>query len=145
MADTTPQSFQNHAKIDPVFHRFLLPVAAANFFIEISRLWRAPSFNTGWSVLVAFTFIVAIFLIRVYSLKVQDRLIRLEERLRLQTLLGEGRLPQIMQLNEKQLVALRFASDGEVGSLVEQALKENLGTKQIKERIKTWRPDHFRV
>ena len=144
MADT-PQSLQNHTKIDPAFHRFLVPAAMANFFITIWHAWKAPSFDTGWTVLMAFVLVVAIFLIRVYSLKVQDRLIRLEERLRLQALLGNTYFPEIMQLTEKQLVGLRFASDGEVGELAKQALKENLSTKQIKERIKTWRPDHFRV
>jgi hypothetical protein len=82
---------------------------------------------------------------RTNALKVQDRVIRLEERLRLSTLLPEPLRLRIPELTEDQLVALRFASDGEVSKLVDRALKEKLSRKEIKKSIQSWRPDYWRV
>jgi hypothetical protein len=83
--------------------------------------------------------------LRTYPLKVQDRIIRLEERIRLQALAPSEWHAHIWQLNEDQLVGLRFASDEEVVELAKQALEHHLTRKQIKERIKVWRPDDWRV
>ena len=82
---------------------------------------------------------------RLYPLKVQDRVIRLEERLRLQALAPSEWHSQIYRLTEDQLIGLRFAADDEVVELAKQALEHNLNRKQIKERIKDWRPDNWRV
>jgi ferritin-like protein len=76
---------------------------------------------------------------------VQDRVIRLEERLRLQALAPEEWHSQIYRLTEDQLIGLRFAADDEVLELAKQALEHHLSRKQIKERIQNWRPDHFRI
>ena len=89
--------------------------------------------------------IVPIFKLRTYPLKVQDRVIRLEERLRLQALAPQQWHAQIYRLTESQLIALRFAGDDEVVELAKQALEHNLNRKQIKERIKSWRADEWRV
>jgi hypothetical protein len=89
--------------------------------------------------------ILALLKMRQYPMKVQDRVIRLEERLRLQTLAPSEWHTQMNRLSEDQLIGLRFASDEEVVELAKQALEHNLTRKQIKERIKDWRADYWRV
>jgi hypothetical protein len=98
-----------------------------------------------WLVLVSIAAFLAVFKLRLYPIKVQDRVIRLEERLRLQALAPPEWHPQIFRLTEDQLIGLRFAADDEVVELAKQALEHNLTRKQIKERIKSWRPDTWRV
>jgi len=102
-------------------------------------------FYSIWLIVVSLAAFVALFRLRTYPLKVQDRVIRLEERLRLQALAPEEWHTQIYRLTEDQLIGLRFASDDEVVELAKQALEHNLNRKQIKERIKDWRPDYWRV
>jgi hypothetical protein len=96
-------------------------------------------------VVVAIAAFFALFKLRGYPLKVQDRVIRLEERLRLLALAPVEWNAQIYLLTEDQLIGLRFASDEEVVELANQALEQNLSRKQIKERIKHWRSDFWRV
>jgi hypothetical protein len=88
---------------------------------------------------------IPVLKLRLYPLKVQDRVIRLEERLRLQALAPAEWHAQIYRLSEDQLIALRFAADDEVVQLAKDALEHNLNRKQIKERIGSWRPDNWRI
>jgi len=136
------QRAKSHTKWDPWFHFLLVPILLANFVIAAKHMWAYPAYTTVVAVVLAAALVAMLFRIRIYSLKVQDRLIRLEERLRLQ-----GQLPaeQIGALTESQMVALRFASDGEVASLAAKAQAGKWDQKQIKAAIQVWRPDHFRV
>ncbi len=140
-----PQSFNSHARFDPPYHFFLTIVSIASIVIAVIYAVHHPSFDSVWLVVVALAALVALFLMRSYPLKVQDRVIRLEERLRLQALAPTEWHTQIYRLTEDQLIALRFAADDEVVALAKQALEQNLNRKQIKERIKSWRADTWRV
>jgi hypothetical protein len=145
MAEKSPQTLANHARFDPPFHFFVAPVFLITFLASIVFLVRHPSIHSGWLVVVTLAALVAVFRIRVYALKVQDRVIRLEERLRLASLLPETQRHQIEQLIEGQLIGLRFASDQEVPALVARAVAERLSRADIKKAILIWRPDYWRV
>lgn len=145
MSKTVEQTFKNHGRIDPFFHYVLLAILTTNFIVWITYAIRHESSLGAWQSILAFGLIVLAFKARLYALKVQDRVIRLEERLRLATLLPEPLRLRIPELNERQLVALRFAPDAELPLIVETTLKEKLTPKQIKELIQSWRPDYWRV
>ncbi len=145
MPESKLQSRSNHVRFDPIFHFFLLPALLLLLIWVIVRLVRYPGSDTAIPVAIVVLMTVIAFKSRTYALKVQDRVIRLEERLRLKALLPETLHSRIAELTETQLIALRFASDTEVPALAERASAEKLGSKQIKEAIRTWRPDHWRV
>jgi hypothetical protein len=145
MAGKTPQTYANHTRLDPLFHFFLLPIFGGSTFASIFRFWYHPNTTTGWQFLLVASAMVAVFKMRLYSVKVQDRIIRLEERLRLATLLPEALRSRIPELTEQQLVGLRFASDQELPNLVDRALSERLSQADIKKTVRVWRPDYWRV
>ena len=140
-----PQSFKSHAKFDPPYHFFLTFVSIATIVIAVIHCVHHFWFYSVWLVVLSLAWLVMLFRMRQYPLKVQDRVIRLEERLRLQALAPAEWHSQIYRLTEDQLIGLRFAGDDEVVELAKQALEHNLNRKQIKERIKSWRPDNWRV
>jgi Family of unknown function (DUF6526) len=147
-----PQTFANHTRLDPAFHFFLLPVFAValvmtliHFFAHFSHSDSRENFHAFLLIVLALALLGMLFKIRLYALKVQDRVIRLEERLRLIQLLQEPLRSRIPELTESQLCGLRFASDAEVSKLVERALNEKLSRADIKKAIKVWRPDDWRV
>lgn len=143
MADT--QSFKKHTKWDPPFHFFLGPLGMAALIWSIVEVIKNPSWMTGVHVLAILWLVVLMFKTRLYALKVQDRVIRLEERLRLAAVLPASLQPRIGELSIDQLIGLRFASDAELPGLVEKALGGNWNRKQIKEAIQNWRADNWRV
>jgi hypothetical protein len=146
MAENNPQTLKNHARIDPGFHFFLLPVTMINAIISIVNLVKEPGLRQGWMLVLAVAAVVAVFKIRTYALKAQDRVIRLEERLRMARVLNEPlRSRAIDQLTESQCVALRFASDAELPELVAKALTSQMKNADIKKSIVQWRPDYFRI
>jgi len=140
-----PQTYANHARFDPPFHFFVLPVVLITVIAIIVRAVREPSLWSIWLVVVAFAGMVAVFKIRLNPLKVQDRVIRLEERLRMMALLPEATRSRIGELTDGQFVGLRFASDEELPALVKRALDEKLSRKDIKKAVTNWRPDYSRV
>jgi hypothetical protein len=145
MSANAEQNYKKHTRLDPLFHFFLLPVAAANVIVAIWKLVEHPNLTSGWLVILAIAGVVAVSKIRTYALKAQDRVIRMEERMRLAQLLPAQQRGRISELTEPQLIALRFACDGEIPSLVEKALAGNMRARDIKQGIVTWRPDYFRV
>lgn len=145
MADGASQNFSNHTRYDPVFHFFILPVFAITVIATIVHLVRRPGLHSAWLVVFIIAAMAAVFNIRLYALKVQDRIIRLEERLRLASLLDAGLRPRIAEITESQLVGLRFASDAELPGLAARALNEKLSRSEIKKAVQQWRPDYWRV
>ncbi len=141
----TPQSLKNHAKLDPLFHFVLAWVLIANIIVAITFVVHRRDFYAAWFLVLSIAAMGALFRLRQYPLKVQDRVIRLEERLRLQALAPAEWHTQIYKLTEDQLIGLRFAEDDELVELAKQALEHNLNRKQIKERIRNWRADDWRV
>jgi hypothetical protein len=144
MAD---QSFESHAKWVPPFHFFVLPVLLINIGFQI--YWCVKSWfsvSGVLSVLVAVAFFVGIGTARGMALKVQDRLIRLEERLRFERVLPADLHARIGEFTIDQLVALRFASNAELPDLARMVLEEKIvERKAIKKLIRTWRPDFARA
>jgi hypothetical protein len=140
------QNFENHAKIVPGFHYFVLPVLTVNFVQSILRLARQVSVDAVISVLVAAALVLLAFYGRIFALTVQDRVIRLEMQLRLQSLLPPDLRARISEFTVAQLVALRFASDAELPALARKVLDEHLvQRKAIKKMIRDWQPDMFRA
>ena len=140
-----PQSLSNHTRRDPAFHFTLLPLMLANLVIAIVWAVQRPDFHSIWFAVFSFAVVLLTLIVRMYPAKVQDRIIRLEERLRLQALAPQQWHAQIFKLTEDQLIGLRFAANEEVVELAKQALEHKLNRKQIKERIKNWRTDDWRI
>ena len=141
------QSFQSHTKWYAPFHFFVLPVFVINFGWSIYR-WKASEFSLGGfeSVVMALALVVFVFTARLMVLKVQDRVIRLEERLRCERILPADLRPRIGEFSCGQLVALRFAGDAELPGLARKVLDEKLmERKAIKQQIKNWRADYLRA
>ena len=145
MVDASAQNFSNHIRYDPLFHFFILPVFAITLIATIVHLVRRPGLCSAWMVVFMLAAIFALFKVRLYALKVQDRVIRLEERLRLTAVLDASLRPRIGELAEEQLIALRFASDAELPALAARALNEKLAAAEIKKSIQHWRADEWRV
>jgi hypothetical protein len=145
MSDSTQQDLRSHGRYDPPYHFVLFAVLLANLVISIVYLVHHLCFYSAWLVVLSVVVFIPVLKLRLYPLKVQDRMIRLEERIRLQALAPAEWHAQIYRLTEDQLIGLRFAGDDEVVVLAKLALEQNLNRKQIKERIKSWRPDNWRV
>ena len=152
MAETKPQNFANHTRWDPPFHFFVLPVfvlglilTLVHFFAHITEGDLRDHIHAFLLILLALALLILAFKVRLNSLKVQDRVIRLEEQLRLMRLLPEPLRARIPELTEGQLCGLRFASDAELPKLAERSLNEKLSRTEIKKAIQNWRPDYWRV
>jgi Family of unknown function (DUF6526) len=140
-----PQSFANHARYDPAFHFFLVPVLLINLILIGIQLFRFPGWLGAWLFVIALALVMLAARMRSYATHLQDRIIRVEERLRLSAVLEGPLRSRIGELTDSQLVALRFASDAELPALAQRALDEKLSRSDIKKAIADWRPDYSRV
>jgi hypothetical protein len=146
-----PQNYSNHAKFVPAFHFFVGPILIAN--VIGTAVWLYQSIRQGshivhavFALLVAIALLVLAFLARLFALGVQDRVIRLEERLRYQQLLPDDLKPRIGEFTINQLVSLRFASDAELPTLARKVLDGKMNDrKAIKLMIQSWRADDQRI
>jgi hypothetical protein len=143
------QSYSNHRKFVPGFHFVTFGLLVLNLLWMLWRLFTGtelPLPDRVWAVVMAVALLLLSWYARTFPLKVQDRVIRLEERLRLAQLLPPDLAPRIGELKTGQLLALRFASDEEIPELTRKVLAENIrGREEIKKLIRHWRPDHLRA
>ena len=140
------QSYKKHARWLPAYHFFVLPVLLANTLNAIRHVWLLPTLGMIFQLIVAVALLMLGFLARVMTLTVQDRLIRLEMRLRLRGVLPPDLQPRINELTHRQLVAMRFASDAELTELMREVLEGKLATSnEIKQRVKNWQADWLRA
>ena len=142
---TKPQSYASHAKIDPAFHLFVLPVLLINILVVAYLLFHYPGIGGAWLLLVSVALLVLAGRLRSWATHLQDRVIRVEERIRLAAILPEALRPRIDELSDSQIVGLRFASDAELPALFQRAIDEKLSRSDIKKAITDWRPDYSRV
>jgi hypothetical protein len=147
MANEKPQSFQNHTKVVPLFHMFALPVFMLNIGWTIYHLIKTGiSFETVLGVLMSVAILIFATYSRLFTLTVQDRVIRLEMRLRMAEVLPVDLRPRIPEFTVGQLVSLRFAPDAELPALARKVLDEKMNDrKAIKQLIKNWQADHLRA
>ena len=147
MANEKPQNFQNHTKFVPPFHMFVLPVLLLNAGWTIYHLIKTGiSFENVLLVLMAFALLLGALFARLFALTVQDRVIRLEMRLRMAEILPADLRPRIPEFTVGQLVSLRFASDAELPALARKVLDDKMESrKAIKQMIQNWQGDYLRA
>ena len=142
----TPQSYANHRRIFPLYHLFALPVLLTHVVVTLIGAFRQPSAWTLWMVVVAVGLVAAVVANRASTLIVQNRVIGLEMRLRLATVLPVELCQRIPELDIRQLVGLRYAGDIELPALVERCLRGELATADaVKRAVQHWRPDYVRA
>lgn len=142
------QNYKNHIKFYPPHHFILLPLLAAAIFISCRNIFKYPlhqQFFTWITIVLVFIFFVAVMLRQHYALGNQNRIVRLEMRLRYFQLTGKSFEPLEQKLSFGQVAALRFASDEELPLLMQRAIDEHLSSKSIKQSIKNWQADYMRV
>ena len=145
MSEKRPQTYANHSRVVPLFHYVVLPLLTINLAAAIATLGDGLTFAAVNGVGTAFALVLVAFFARGNALKAQDRVIHLEERLRMERLLPDDLKPRINDLSTSQVVALRFAGDDELPALMRMALDEHAGSKTIKQAINNWRADYRRV
>jgi Family of unknown function (DUF6526) len=146
MAATPTQTFTTHARYVPGFHFFAGGIFVINFLYALLRIIRTPSLDAGITLLLASGLLSLFYYARAFAVAVQDRVIRLEERLRYDQVLPAELRGRIEEFSRGQLIALRFASDAELPILAGTVLNENVREqKRIKRMIRDWKPDHWRA
>jgi len=146
MAEKKPQTFENHARLVPMFHYIVLPMFLVNVLLALYRMFAGFSLEIVWDVAMAIGLIFVALFARVFALGAQDRVIRFEERLRMDSLLPDELKPRVNDFTMDQLAALRFASDAELPSLAKKVLDDGIADrKTIKKMVVTWRADYQRL
>lgn len=146
MATESGQQFSNHAQWTPGYHFFAAPLSLGYMVWSIMRLVKTPNVDTAYAMLGSLAIVGAIAMVRLSPLRAQDRIIRLEERLRLTRVLPADLQPHIDRIRPGQLIALRFAPDAEVVDLARKVIANPAMTaKEIKAEVKNWKADYFRV
>lgn len=140
-----PQTYASHRRRETLQHFVLIPIFLITAVASLVLLFKHPNLHSAWFAVLATALVLLTFQVRIYALKVQDRVIRLEETLRMERLLPQDLKARIPQLTVKQFVSLRFAADAELADRMQEALDQNLDGEALKKRIQTWRPDTFRV
>ena len=139
------QNFKNHARMVPGYHYITFLLVVLLLVGAIVNLVKSSSenlYSASLLVLVPVIFLLISFYARAFSLKAQDRAIKAEENFRHYLLTGK---PMNSELRMRQIIGLRFASDGEFPALAEKAVSEKMSEKEIKKSIVTWKPDYYRV
>lgn len=140
------QTYATHRRVHRVFHFVVFPILFINFVVMVVLLARNTTPMAAWNAIVAAALMWLSVIVRGYATRNQDRIIRLEEQVRLSRSLPEDLRARIPELTTGQLVALRFCTDGELPELTRAVLSGDVkGRENIKKRIKTWRPDTLRV
>ena len=139
------QNYENHARYVPLFHFVMYAVLTANLVGGIVAVAKRPGIDSTMALALAIALIILAWYARAFAIAVQNRVIRLEETLRLERLLPPDLRARIPELSVAQLVGLRFASDAELPDLCRRTLDESLGTRAIKQQVKNWRPDYLRA
>lgn len=140
------QNYKNHAKFVPVYHFVAFPLIVVNLGWAVYRLVQLRTADSLINAFTAIALVIVFFMARVFALRVQDRVIRLEMRLRLREVLPPGLLPRIVDFTPDQLVAMRFASDAELPDLATAVLRDHIHDKKvIKQMIRDWQADHLRT
>jgi len=140
-----PQNYSNHFRFVPVYHYFVLLGSLILFIGSIVNLFKSSGDNIYNASLIVFGSLLLVFITffaRTFSLKAQDRAIKVEENFRHYILTGKT---MDSKLTVRQIIGLRFASDEEFPELAKRAVKENLSEKEIKKAIKNWKADNYRV
>jgi hypothetical protein len=142
---TETQSFANHAKVVPAYHYFTFALIAVYFFYRLYLVATAASLANAMGIVLATALLMVFFWARIFALRVQDRVIRLEMHLRFSSL-APDLLPRFGEFTVNQLCALRFASDAELPELSRRVLQEKLDDRTaIKKSIRAWQADHLRA
>jgi hypothetical protein len=150
------QNFSNHGKFVPMFHFFVIPVLIANVIWSVVSASRILGHSAtisaslltavALSILLSIALLLLAFLVRLFALGVQDRVIRLEERMRYERLLPDDLKPRIGEFTINQLVSLRFASDAELAALAREVLDGKMNERKvIKQMVQNWRADYQRI
>jgi hypothetical protein len=145
-SEATPQSYRTHRRFVPLYHYVIFLILVVNLIWSGVRLVRGPAFETVMGFLMAAAIVGIYFYARIFALRAQDRIIRLEMRLRLEKILPSDLKARILELTPNQLIGLRFASDAEMGDLVREVLANDIHDREaIKKRVKNWKADNLRV